>query len=661
MSSEPALIGAALSVEPSTSATMTLQRTCECGGHVSGGGECDECRRKRESGLQRYAAGSAPAVAPPIVHDVLREPGQALDRPTRRSLETSFGRDFSQIRVHTEGRAAESARAVGAAAYTVGPHVVFGAGRYAPSTPTGRRLLAHELAHTVQQAGAAAGIHPLPIRDDPSEERAAEAAAAAAARGDALGLLAAAPVGVQRQDVGTTTTTGATADAEEKATWAPPHGCITPVPWEEIEAGALLQSRAVTVIDVWASWCGPCRDLSADLDQLCKRYQARPPAAPIRFFSIDYDDPANNAIRDQYDTVPQLLVYVGPTLEYHFDHRPEFEFTEQALETAIDHAARSGAARGFSRGSSIGWKVGLAGGLLAGAGLALTGILSGGLGLLGVLGLGALGAGLGWLLGGAIGAFVGWLGDTRDIRGGARRGAFEADALIRQRFGNDIPRGTAPLHGAPVHPVTQAELKVLWECRHDPATADPDIIGWTDSGADPRRPAIATQADEPVCANGKQLEHATPAQPVIYYAKDKPDATVVIHEGLHAYEHPHFSAQVGNDMSETTTEYFTRQIAADIDAKTSSVYDKWLDSVKDLVKTIGEPALRAAYFRGDFGPANAVLGKCGLEAWGQHHLLSEQRQAAAVLEARGGDYCKSIISLPEREPSEYAAPQGAEQ
>jgi hypothetical protein len=88
---------------------------------------------------------------PPIVHDVLRSTGQPLDAATRAFMEPRFDHDFSQVRVHTDARAAESARAVDALAYTVGRGVVFGAGRYAPETQIGKVLLAHELTHIVQQ------------------------------------------------------------------------------------------------------------------------------------------------------------------------------------------------------------------------------------------------------------------------------------------------------------------------------------------------------------------------------------------------------------------------------------------------------------------------------------------------------------------------------
>jgi len=91
------------------------------------------------------------AAAPPVVHEVLRTPGQPLDRAARAFFEPRFGHDFSRVRVHGDPRAAESAAAVSARAYTVGSHIVFGAGEYAPHTNAGRRVLAHELAHVQQQ------------------------------------------------------------------------------------------------------------------------------------------------------------------------------------------------------------------------------------------------------------------------------------------------------------------------------------------------------------------------------------------------------------------------------------------------------------------------------------------------------------------------------
>lgn len=78
--------------------------------------------------------------------------GQALDPETRTFFEERFGADFSHIRVHTDEKAVESARAIEAEAYTAGADIVFGAARYNPTTPEGKRLLSHELAHVLQQS-----------------------------------------------------------------------------------------------------------------------------------------------------------------------------------------------------------------------------------------------------------------------------------------------------------------------------------------------------------------------------------------------------------------------------------------------------------------------------------------------------------------------------
>ncbi len=131
-----------------------LQRKCACADAPGPGGECEACRKRRGAATLQRAAGHAAVVntVPPIVHEVLGAPGQPLDSATRAFMEPRFGHDFSHVRVHTDARAAESAKMVDALAYTVGRHVVFGAGRLAPGTNEGRRLVAHELTHVLQQA-----------------------------------------------------------------------------------------------------------------------------------------------------------------------------------------------------------------------------------------------------------------------------------------------------------------------------------------------------------------------------------------------------------------------------------------------------------------------------------------------------------------------------
>jgi hypothetical protein len=89
-----------------------------------------------------------------MVSEVLHSPGAPLDASVRAVMEPRFGHDLSQVRVHTDARAGESARALHALAYTVSPHIVFAAEHYAPDTPAGLRLLTHELTHIIQQARA---------------------------------------------------------------------------------------------------------------------------------------------------------------------------------------------------------------------------------------------------------------------------------------------------------------------------------------------------------------------------------------------------------------------------------------------------------------------------------------------------------------------------
>ncbi|MNK65718.1 hypothetical protein D3C87_850170 [compost metagenome] len=111
--------------------------------------------------LQMHSAmpsGASVADASPAMLAVLRSPGSSLDARTRAFMEPRFGKDFGNVRVHSDARAVEAAKSVQARAYTVGHHVVLGAGEYAPGTAAGRVLLAHELAHVVQQSSGAAGM-----------------------------------------------------------------------------------------------------------------------------------------------------------------------------------------------------------------------------------------------------------------------------------------------------------------------------------------------------------------------------------------------------------------------------------------------------------------------------------------------------------------------
>ncbi len=123
---------------------------------------------------RRSTLGSGGSVTAPSIHDA----GRPLDTTTRGAMESGFGREFSNIRVHDDARAHDNARDLGARAYAAGDHIVFGEGSYRPETPSGRALIAHELAHSVQQGGVQMKADgPLPASADGELERQADRAA----------------------------------------------------------------------------------------------------------------------------------------------------------------------------------------------------------------------------------------------------------------------------------------------------------------------------------------------------------------------------------------------------------------------------------------------------------------------------------------------------
>jgi len=124
-------------------------------------------------GLQARALPEASSVVSRSVASVVHSPGHPLDSKTRSEMESQFGRDLSNVRIHSDAAAEDSAREMLAHAFTVGPHIVFDAGRFSPSTREGRRLLAHELTHVAQQAetGAQAAIQREPMTKDEIRKR----------------------------------------------------------------------------------------------------------------------------------------------------------------------------------------------------------------------------------------------------------------------------------------------------------------------------------------------------------------------------------------------------------------------------------------------------------------------------------------------------------
>jgi hypothetical protein len=159
-----------------------LQRACACGD------VCSKCQNE-EAGREHLRtkqvhANRGEKVAPPVVHEVLRSSGQPLDPDTRALMEPWFRHDFSRVRVHADAQAARAAAEIGARAWTFRHNIAFGSDMYAPSTPRGAALLAHELAHVVQQQGLTRSPAALEIGEaEEAYEHEADAHLAAVAAG----------------------------------------------------------------------------------------------------------------------------------------------------------------------------------------------------------------------------------------------------------------------------------------------------------------------------------------------------------------------------------------------------------------------------------------------------------------------------------------------
>jgi hypothetical protein len=176
--------------------------------------------------VEALLQGSDPASQPghepasPAVHHVVGAPGRPLDGATRTFFDARLGHDLSSVRVHTDAEAAESARAVNAVAYTVGPHIVFSSGQYAPATTAGRRVLAHELAHVLQQRDWGSQPRPLLGATTDEWEGQAEAAASAVGRGEQVphdGAPGGAPPPLLQRQASTIPVRGDIGDVVERA------------------------------------------------------------------------------------------------------------------------------------------------------------------------------------------------------------------------------------------------------------------------------------------------------------------------------------------------------------------------------------------------------------------------------------------------------------
>jgi hypothetical protein len=129
-----------------------LRRKCACGTHTISGQSCGSCAERERAALGLRGAEPESDIQP-VVHDVLRAPGEPLDSNVAATMSVRIGQDFSSVRVHNGAKAADAARSLDALAFTAGRDIVFGAGQYNPASLRGRHILGHELAHVAQQGG----------------------------------------------------------------------------------------------------------------------------------------------------------------------------------------------------------------------------------------------------------------------------------------------------------------------------------------------------------------------------------------------------------------------------------------------------------------------------------------------------------------------------
>lgn len=182
----------------------TVQRSCD---GCDDGAPCPDCASETEDGqgaVQRKSEEKAAAKRSVVSEGLLDGIGSGftLDPITKNFMESRFGRDFSQVRVHADQRAAESAKAVDALAYTVGRDVVFGAGRYDVASSGGKKLLAHELAHVVQQGTGIGGAGRPRVIGQPGAPLLHRATPDAGPGSQGTRVLATAPTLIQRQGNG---------------------------------------------------------------------------------------------------------------------------------------------------------------------------------------------------------------------------------------------------------------------------------------------------------------------------------------------------------------------------------------------------------------------------------------------------------------------------
>lgn len=149
-----------------------IHRKCKCEGGGASCPACEEDEVEQAKGIHRKDSGVSDgglSVGNGFAQSL--GSGSPLEASVRKSMEANIGHDFSHVRVHTDDRAASSARSINAQAYALGNNVVFDRGAYAPHSSQGKRLLAHELAHVAQGAGKSTAVARQPAADVSQEAR----------------------------------------------------------------------------------------------------------------------------------------------------------------------------------------------------------------------------------------------------------------------------------------------------------------------------------------------------------------------------------------------------------------------------------------------------------------------------------------------------------
>jgi hypothetical protein len=153
-----------------TPASLRLSRKCAV---------CEEGGRTLANSERGSVTTPSGSEAPSVVHDVLRSGGQPLDPSSRVFMERRFGYSFADVRIHADAAAGESAQAIGAYAYASGNHIVFAPSKHDPGSYQGRKLLAHELAHTIQQRPGIGHVARAAMANSDADEEEANAGTSA--------------------------------------------------------------------------------------------------------------------------------------------------------------------------------------------------------------------------------------------------------------------------------------------------------------------------------------------------------------------------------------------------------------------------------------------------------------------------------------------------